>query len=435
MSTASAPQTRLFHDGERPADTLTQRKSVAIGDLHGDFYRLTRILEEESILIPGTYAWNPMACNVDLILIGDYVDWRGEPLEGSGDRAADGARRILELLLSLHKQVQALRARYEDFDGRIYCLRGNHDDMMLDALKVLDFMNPSQLEGLMRNHHHYLMRIRGAVMSLGLGGDQLEVMMKFLNWFVQGGKTTLDGWPSVVEWKQSMDGELGDFLRHDLLLGAVVNNRLYAHTAPDLEEFWRPLEELATLAPAEQSRMRESFLWSRRLWGFDYYSGSRTDPFTETELDKMLAGLGVGGVVVGHTPVTTETEPYQAFGGKIINIDLHGIPGSRALVERYDVDPSTVRGVNGGQGVVERILGSAVSEPRRATEKSRRKRRAAAKAAEAAEPAQAAETSEVPSSPPTVEASTAAPVPVEASEAPPAGVSAQTAETSSKGDG
>jgi hypothetical protein len=348
---------------------------VAIGDLHGDFYRLTRILEEEGILIPGTYAWNPRACNVDLVLIGDYVDWRGEPLEGDPERSAEGARRILELIHSLHGQVRELREYYEDFDGRLYALRGNHDDMMLDALKILEFMAPNQVEALMKNHHHYIM-LRKTVMSLGLGGEQVETVMKFLNWFVQGGKTTLEGWESIAEWKDAMDGELGEWLRHDLLLGAVVNKRLYAHTAPDLAEYWRPLDELGELPHGEQPRMRESFLWSRKLWGFDYYTGSRTDPFSEEELDRMLEGLGVEGIVVGHTPVTTEMDPFTAYEGKVINIDLHGIPGSRALVEVYPVDPTTVRGEN-GPGHPDIVLSTQVQDERRATEPRPRRKTSA----------------------------------------------------------
>lgn len=372
-SASAVMSRRVYEENSRPAETLTQRKSVAIGDLHGDFYRLTRILEEEGILIPGTYAWNPQACNVDLVLIGDYVDWRGEPLEGDPERSAEGARRILELIYSLYKQVRELRATYEDFDGRLYALRGNHDDMMLDALKILEFMAPSQVEALMKNHHHYIM-LRKTVMSLGLGGDQVETVMKFLNWFVQGGKTTLEGWESIAEWKEAMDGDLGEWLRHDLLLGAVVNQRLYAHTAPDLAEFWRPLDELKELPPPEQQRLRESFLWSRKLWGFDYYTGSRTDPFSEEELDRMLDGLGVSGIVVGHTPVTTEMDPFTAYEGKVINIDLHGIPGSRALVELYDIDPEQVRG-HKGEGHPERILTTTPAEQRKVSEPRPRRKK------------------------------------------------------------
>ena len=343
--TAAATTTcpRVFEGREAPPGVKTTRRTIAIGDLHGDFYRLVRLLEEHGILIPGTYAWNPEACNVDVVLIGDYVDWRGEPLEGDNERAAEGPRRVLELLLSLRDQTRKLREYYEDFDGNIHPLRGNHDEMMLDALRVFEFMDLDDLDKILKNAHHYIM-LRKTMMTLGLSTQQAEVIMKFLNWYVQGGKATIEGWGSLEAWREVMEGPIGRFLREDLRLAVVVNRKLYAHSAPDLEEYWRPIPELLSLPADEVPRLRESFLWGRKLWGFDYYSGCRTSPFTQAELEKMLAGLEVDAVVVGHTPVTTAQEPYIAYEGKVINIDLHGIPGSHAYVDEYEVEPATVRG-------------------------------------------------------------------------------------------
>ena len=73
------------------------RLLVAIGDLHGDYYRLERLLRENDLILPGTSAWNPQASQVDLILIGDYVDWRNEPLEGPQSEWVQGAKRILDI--------------------------------------------------------------------------------------------------------------------------------------------------------------------------------------------------------------------------------------------------------------------------------------------------------------------------------------------------
>ena len=342
MSSATSQVTRVYELGECPPDKFASRKAVAIGDLHGDFYRLVRILEEEGILIKGTLAWSPQAINVDLILIGDYVDWRGEPLEGE-DAGADGSRRIIELIFELHKQTQVLRDTYEDFDGRLHALRGNHDDMMLDALRVFDFMTTEDVEDMVGSIHQYMV-LRKKLADLGLEPHQTEIVMKFLNWYVQGGKNTLEGWDSVAEWREAMEGPLGSFLRHDLQLGVVVNRKLYSHSAPDPTEFWRPRPELLALPSEEQARVREAFLWSRKLWGFDFYSGGRSAPFTQDELEAMLAGFGVDAVVVGHTPVTTKLEPFIAYEGKVINIDLHGIPNSQAYIDSYAIATSEVRG-------------------------------------------------------------------------------------------
>ena len=62
-----------------------KRKLIAVGDLHGDYFRLIRILKEENVIIvkdKDNFEWNPEANSVDVVTLGDYCDWRGEPLEG-----------------------------------------------------------------------------------------------------------------------------------------------------------------------------------------------------------------------------------------------------------------------------------------------------------------------------------------------------------------
>ena len=88
--------------------------------------------------------------------------------------------------------------------------------------------------------------------------------------------------------------------------------------------------------PADQYKLaKESFLWSRKIWGYDYCTGSRTVPFTPEEMDEMLSGMGVKGVVIGHTPLPHDGKPVVAYEGRVINIDLHAFPGSEAFIERY----------------------------------------------------------------------------------------------------
>lgn len=310
------------------------RTVVAIGDLHGDYFRLRRLLIENDILLPDTDAWNPEADRVDLILIGDYVDWRKETLEGPREEWVAGARRILELLYTLHNEVQRLRESDPNFDSRVYALLGNHDDMMLEAHRVFNFLEYDQMEGFLSSVGSQA-HVKRAIHEMGLSPSNVERLLKFLNWYVQGGEATIDGFEGLRQWKDAMDGDLGDFLRDHLRLGVVVNQRLYAHTAPDHREFWRPLEEIVALEESSYRQAKEAFLWSRRVWGYDYYTGTRTAPFTDEELDEMLLGIGVTGLVVGHTPLTREGRPVVAYDGRVVNIDLHGFPDSSALVEEY----------------------------------------------------------------------------------------------------
>lgn len=326
--------------GDGKADSDTQKDTrllVAIGDLHGDYFRLERLLRENDLLVPNTMAWNPEAKQVDLITIGDYVDWRNEPLEGPQGEWVEGAKRILDTLYALHHQLETLREQNEGFDSHIYSILGNHDEMMLEAHTVFSFLSMAQLEDFLsavgQNRH-----VRHAIAGLGLEQGQIERLLKFLNWYVQGGQATVEGYGGLDVWKTAMDTEMGDFLRQYLRLGVKVNDRLFAHTAPDPRHFWLPIDEIMSL-PKDQYRLaKESFLWSRKIWGYDYCTGSRTVPFTPEEMDDMLSGMGVKGVVVGHTPLPHDGKPVVAYEGRVINIDLHAFPGSEAFIERYVPD-------------------------------------------------------------------------------------------------
>ena len=63
--------------------------------------------------------WNPDIKNVDLVLIGDYVDWRGEPLEGDPGSWVLGSKRIINLIISLYNQVRRLNEEMDDFTSKL----------------------------------------------------------------------------------------------------------------------------------------------------------------------------------------------------------------------------------------------------------------------------------------------------------------------------
>ncbi|HXE71261.1 MAG TPA: metallophosphoesterase [Candidatus Nitrosotenuis sp.] len=323
-------------EGQAPEAPPQTRKLVAVGDLHGDYHRLLRHLRENELLLPGTLEWNPAQNRVDLILIGDYVDWRGEHLEGPDqlEEQVKGAYRILELILSVHRQLERLRATEPGFDSHLYALLGNHDDMMLEATQVFEFLGLQELESLLGGPRHYG-SIKRQTVAMGLSPAQVEKVLKLMNWWVQGGEATVRGFGGLRPWKEAMDGELGDFLRRYLRLGVILDDTLFVHTLPDSPRFWRPLEEIVALPEPDYRHAKELFLWSRKLWGYDYATGMRTSPFTPEELNALLDGFGVKRCVVGHTPLGMGARPVALYQGKILNIDLHGVPDAMALVEEY----------------------------------------------------------------------------------------------------
>jgi hypothetical protein len=317
------------------------RKTIAVGDLHGDYNRLLRIMMENGLLIDGTWAWDPDAKNVDVVLIGDYVDWRGEPLEGDPSRWKEGPKKILHLIFHLHNKLREWREKWgptEGFDSCIYPILGNHDQMMLDAMQVFDFLSFDQINQVVSFRQNYA-PLKKFLNEIHLDYDQIDKVMKFLNWYYQGGDSTIDGFGGMDTWKNEMEGELGSFLKNNLLLGCNINNRLYSHSLPDRREFWRPIPELMDLPEKDRVRAREAFIWGRRIWGIDAYTNMKTPQPDIAEIDEMLDRMGVKGAVVGHTPMLRR-DPLSAFDGKIINIDLHGIPGSGAFVEEYEISPA-----------------------------------------------------------------------------------------------
>jgi hypothetical protein len=311
-----------------------KRKTVAIGDLHGDYERMLRILNEQDLLIEGTWIWNPEADNVDFVLIGDYVDWRGEPLEGDSSRWKEGPKKTLHLIYYLANKLPEMRTKNDNFKSFIHPILGNHDQMMLEAISVFEFLEFEQLEEIISFKQNYA-PLKKFLNDLKLEYEQIEKVMRFLNWYYQGGEATIEGFGGMEIWRQEMSSELGEFLKTRLKLGTVVNKRLFSHSLPDKSEFWKPIDEIMNMSNGEYVKTREAFIWGRRIWGIDAYTNMKTVQPDIEEIDEMLSMMGVESAVVGHTPMLRR-EPVEAFEGRIINIDLHGIPGSNAFVEEYE---------------------------------------------------------------------------------------------------
>ena len=331
----SAPETK-----EVPAATVKlnnkRRKTVAVGDLHGDYYRLVRILEEEKIVLPETLAWDPDAGNIDLVFIGDYVDWRGEPLEGDPGAWMLGPLRIIKLVMSLYDQANKLREDMPGFSSRVHPILGNHDQMMLDALNIFNFLKDDEVSELIRESGGFW-DFQKIFSKKRLPQEGQEAVARFINWYAQGGEITMAAFGGMTAWKDAMCGDTGGFLRNELKMAVEVGGWLYAHTLPDDKKYYRPLDELEKLPGDEMKKAKEEFMWGRSVWGYNYLTGQHIPVPNQKEFEKLLGSMGVEGAVVGHTPISRK-DIITAFNGKLINIDLHGIPGSPAWVREWEPD-------------------------------------------------------------------------------------------------
>ncbi|MBI2252393.1 MAG: metallophosphoesterase, partial [Armatimonadetes bacterium] len=216
------------------------RKIIAIGDLHGDYHRLARILKENNILMENN--WNPQADYLDLILIGDYVDWRGEPLEGDRETWIKGPKAILDLIKNLSESLKNLK-KENNLKSNFYPLLGNHDQMMLDALNIFNFLDLEEVNFIALNSWQFY-KIKKYLLERKINQAGEETVLNFLNWFYQGGEVTLKSFGGLEIWRKELAGYLGSFLKNDLNLFVKVNQKFFSHSIPDDKKYWKPLGEL-----------------------------------------------------------------------------------------------------------------------------------------------------------------------------------------------
>jgi hypothetical protein len=132
--------------------------------------------------------------------------------------------------------------------------------MMLEAHQIFSFLEVDRLDEFLTNMGHSI-QVKHAIQALGLGPGQVERVLKFLNWYVQGGQATIQGYEGLARWKEEMDGEMGAFLRQYLRLGVVVNNRLFrTHRARLSRILASHRGDCGSLPESGYRRAKEAFL-------------------------------------------------------------------------------------------------------------------------------------------------------------------------------
>lgn len=315
-----------------------KRRLIAIGDLHGDVHRLVRILERHDVLLKGKRTWDRNGDAVDVVLLGDYVDWRGEPLEGDKTTWNRGTADLVELLVDLHRQVGEMKHNR----SRFFCLLGNHDKLMLDSYRHLASLPDRKRAEFAASYTD----VRKVFKLVGGGGGFLSGLFgskkttnrpaeRVVTWIGNGGPSTIDSFGGFDKWYGRMGGGLADFIGKQMKLGVVLNGRLYSHTVPDASKWWRPVGEIEKLGEAERDEAIEEWVWGRRLHGVDHHTGKPIAKPEPAEVDRMLAAMGVKGIVNGHS-LMQSLYPVRAYDGKIVNIDFHGHPLSEPWLDQYD---------------------------------------------------------------------------------------------------
>lgn len=318
-----------------------RRRLIALGDLHGDVHRLVRILERQQIVLSGTRKWARAANDIDLVLLGDYVDWRGEPLEGEASTWDRGAAELLELIVDLHQQVDAMAGGSRGSAPRFYTLLGNHEQLMLDSYRYLENLSPEQRRQVAQTYtdartlapalHEPRTLVARLLGKPSVMPTAAEVV---LTWMLNGGVNTVNAFGGFDAWYERMRSGLARFIEEKMPVGVVINRRLYAHSLPDSPTWWQPVDTLANLDAHKRKQAVDAWIWGRRVYGFDHKTGKPTPRPEPHEIDQMLAAMQVQGAVVGHS-LMQSLVPVRAYEGRIVNIDLHGHPLSDPWIEEY----------------------------------------------------------------------------------------------------
>lgn len=153
---------------------------LVIGDLHGDYYKMTRILQENNIIkIDNEFSTDSefsldsveiLNDDIFIVFIGDYIDWRGEDIENPYDidrkELVRGAYKIVKLLSYLISKR-----------GKIFTLVGNHEDMMFRALKILDKIDKNIFNDIID-------RVAGNPYSVMKDLAEMNIIDDFLNFII-----------------------------------------------------------------------------------------------------------------------------------------------------------------------------------------------------------------------------------------------------------
>jgi len=364
------------------AAAASPERVVAIGDVHGDFSSLLTILREAD-LVDATNRW--VGGGTTFVQTGDYLD-RGAHV-----------REVMDLLMRLQEEAP-------EAGGRVIVLLGNHETMNL--LNIFRDVGPGafdefadehsakrQAQGYRRFQKFYSKIARAAGQTLVFDKSTKEKWMEIHP-------------PGFFEYADAMGpkGVYGRWLR-GLHVAAVVDDTLFIHggygpllagigvdeinrrTSDEIELFdhlhsemvadglilpWHAAMEMkreaereiaaveaggAVLASRDPDRARrasrlEAVLGWEDWWivhpdGPVWFRGAAFWDQEErgAEMARLLDGLGVRRMVVGHT-VQESRDIASRFGGRVFLIDTGMLRGA------YDGRPSALEIIGGNVNAI-----------------------------------------------------------------------------------
>ncbi|MBW2987506.1 SpoIIE family protein phosphatase, partial [Candidatus Woesearchaeota archaeon] len=254
-------------------------KVAALGDIHGAYKETVAALKEAK-LIDENLNW--IGGETHIVFTGDYIDRETEP---------QGSKKVIDLLMKL--APQATKA-----GGRVITLKGNHEDMLLDAFENYKDKIIPKSEGSAK-------WVKDATSS----------------WWNQGGKETAS---SFVDIKGLTDEKAFEKFRDYMQnteqgikylawiksrpYSAMVNNYFFSHAGPALGFTSLTLIENGLRSKATREEVKYALAWSRH-WEAEFEFDENNKPVKKLgpnlELEEFLSANGATAIIAGHSPTIT----------------------------------------------------------------------------------------------------------------------------------
>ncbi len=251
-------------------------KTYVIGDIHGHYEALLRLLRAKC-LINAESNWTGGSAN--LWFMGDFCD-----------RGSDGISGI-ELVMRLEKEASAA-------GGRVQAILGNHDVLLLSVahfgtlnqkIRTEETINPGKLDAF----------TEGWLYNGGLMSDLARLK------------------PEHIEWLTHLPAILKE------------NDRIFVHADAMLYVFYGSSPAAVNKAFQAILKARNAQAWDSLLERFNEHAAFYDYP---KELDQFLKVYGGKQVIHGHTPIMniTDTLPQDVTApliyndGRCVNVD-HGL--------------------------------------------------------------------------------------------------------------
>jgi len=314
---------------QNPCQWTGVEKIIAVGDLHGDYESFILILKDPKVgLVDDNLHW--IGGRTHFVQTGDIMN--------RGDRAKD----ILDLLMRLEKEAEAA-------GGKVHILLGNHEEATITGISLgyPDYVSPKEFVSFLPEDFR---KAREGEYLSGLP-DVQKIQAQFLGEDLDKNPILLNFWTDVlINIRKRIDPEAalayidsfnktyGKWLLQKNSI-IKINDIVFVHGGINLEYSSWKLEDINEVLRLEMGAYAlhpinpqiaghpftpklvynpQGPLWYRQ-----------DDVTSQTEIDKILANLGAGRMVVGHnflgagvrSPVVLQEDAVARFENKVWMID------------------------------------------------------------------------------------------------------------------